>query len=474
MFLRQKMKNIHLDHLTAQLTHELSQTYGLLVDTKTKNRVSAILKNYSNEIKLLSYSQLCQFIMNKISVNETYFFRDQLLTKFFIKYLYDFQKSEKKELTIWSMGSSSGEEAYTLAILLDDYGILGDGNYRIRILGFDINTDVLKQAELACFQASSFRATSEYYISKYFKSAQENYILSPGIKESVMFFHFNLAKDLFNNQKMNELIFEHGRPDIIICRNILIYLKKRLSMKIVSVFSQILSFNSYFITSPQEAFLYQKSNFYPMNQDNYFILKKNNKEKVDDFQKKQNKIQKLSKEINLDNKDDLKLYKNFVDEKAILVKKNSQNIIHDRNDQNLLDSSSIQKASLHEAVLKIQQEEYDLAHALLYKITQKDPFCYCAYLLRAYAFQRSLMWSKSIEFIRKSRFIKQGSVFEYHLLGQYFQAQSKLEQYYESQKNALTLYQDSQISPLEFQLLEWLGIGVSELLMASMNNKRTE
>ena len=170
-----------------------------------------------------------------MSVNETYFFRDQVLTQCFIKYLHQWTKSENRDLTIWSMGSSSGEEAYTFAMLLDDYGVSSLANAKIRILGFDISTRVLEQAKSGRYQELSLRATNSYYLAKYFKREGESYLLADQIRNAVQFFHFNLAKDIFNQPLIDELIAKNGVPDIILCRNILIYFKKRLALDRKSV-----------------------------------------------------------------------------------------------------------------------------------------------------------------------------------------------------------------------------------------------
>lgn len=215
-----------LEQQAAQLTHELSQTYGLAVDHKTKNNVLRTLFEHQAEIKKKSHSELCQWLINEMSVNETYFFRDQILTPYFIKYLLQWTKSEKRDLTIWSMGSSSGEEAYTFAMLLDDYGIFSLANAKIRILGFDISTRVLEQAKSGRYQEPSLRTTTSYYLAKYFNREDKTYLLSPQIRDSAQFFHFNLAKDIFNQVLIDDLVHTYGAPDIIVCRNILIYFKK--------------------------------------------------------------------------------------------------------------------------------------------------------------------------------------------------------------------------------------------------------
>src|SRR6185295_10726062 len=103
--------------------------------------------------------------------------------------------ADDKRIRIWSAGCSSGEEAYTVAILCSESPYLR--GYQIEIFGNDISKKVLAMARAARYPMSAFRATDKRYIDRYFRRAEQGkYELSDEIKQMVTFGHLNLLDAL--------------------------------------------------------------------------------------------------------------------------------------------------------------------------------------------------------------------------------------------------------------------------------------
>lgn len=133
----------------------------------------------------------------------------------------------RRELTLWSAGCASGEEAYSLALIVDD---LANIDLDIRILASDISTPVLEIARAGTFDASRMKEVPKEVITKYFIT-QENgrYQLSEPIRNRVEFIHHNImtAKD-------------YPVADMILCRNLLIYFTRPEQERILSRFATAL------------------------------------------------------------------------------------------------------------------------------------------------------------------------------------------------------------------------------------------
>jgi chemotaxis protein methyltransferase CheR len=108
-------------------------------------------------------------IIDNITVNETYFFREQNQLKAFSEEILPELREtnkEKKTLRIWSAGCSTGEEPYTTAMLILEKRLFPGWN--IEIFGSDINQRVLRTARGGVYGKNSFRATDQYFLCKYF------------------------------------------------------------------------------------------------------------------------------------------------------------------------------------------------------------------------------------------------------------------------------------------------------------------
>lgn len=172
-------------------------------------------ENYMNY--LLGSKEEIQEFINLITTNETQFFRTPRIWDYFTQqFLPEWaKKNPGKTLRIWSGASSSGEEIYTIAICCEDFKNK-QKNFSYQILGTDISTHVLKEAEAAVYGGRSienFKLNRPQLFEKYMNSESEVFKVSPLITSRVKFKTHNL----FSAPK------EKNYYDLVFLRNVLIY-----------------------------------------------------------------------------------------------------------------------------------------------------------------------------------------------------------------------------------------------------------
>ena len=187
-------------------------------------------------------------IIDIITVNETYFFREQNQLKTFseeiLPELKDINK-DKKRLRVWSAGCSTGEEPYTIAILVLEKGYFN--NWNIEIFGSDINQRVLQAARSGIYRKNSFRATEPYFLRKYFRKEDNISRISDNVKQYVNFSHLNLL-DPFKVKLV-------GTVDVIFCRNVLIYFDYPSRKKVIDMFYERLADGGYLLLGHAESLI---------------------------------------------------------------------------------------------------------------------------------------------------------------------------------------------------------------------------
>jgi len=187
-----------------------------------------------------------------LTIGETYFFREEAvfnaLRTHILPKLIESRRSNGKHLRIWSAGCSTGEEAYSLAILVQQM-IPDFQQWNISILGTDINPHALKKASSGIYSDWSFRTAPSFLLrDKYFRSVHVGrYEITPQIKNMVTFSYLNLAEDTYPS-----LSNYTGAMDIIFCRNLLMYFEPDLAAKVVGKHYQALVEGGWLIVSPSE------------------------------------------------------------------------------------------------------------------------------------------------------------------------------------------------------------------------------
>jgi chemotaxis protein methyltransferase CheR len=189
---------------------------------------------------------------------ESFFFRDKdqfaLLRDRILPELIQ-RKQNHKTIRICSAGCSSGEEPYSLAILLKE--LVPDlEQWNLTILGIDINQEALEKAKAGIYRPWSFRRVDTGIVQRYFSLKNNSYHLNPAIKQMVKFQTLNLVKEPFSNNNFNlqEL-------DLIICRNVFIYFEPSAIEKVLDKFYNALQPLGYLITGHAELYGQDLSQF---------------------------------------------------------------------------------------------------------------------------------------------------------------------------------------------------------------------
>ena len=209
-------------------------------------------QEYVNYIKRSSVqTEELKRVYSLITINETYFFRYQKQLDVFSKTLLpaimqNRQHSINRKLNIWSAASSSGEELFTLAMLIKE--TMGDqlSRWTVNLKGTDISKAILDKANKAEYGKNSFRGNvSAYYKTKYFNPSGDQFVVKDEIRRMVKFDFLNLND--YNAIRQNRSV------DFIFCRNVLIYFDKEMKKKVIKAFYDILNHGGYLLLGEAES-----------------------------------------------------------------------------------------------------------------------------------------------------------------------------------------------------------------------------
>jgi len=226
------------------------------IESRVAKRMEANgIKAHAEYLKLLTTgikgSEELKNLLVEVTTNETYFFRNPPQLKALENQLLPEIVAAKakigfRKLRVWSAGSSSGEEAYTLAMLFMEKrdSLLKD--WIIEIAGTDINQEVIAQAKEGVYNAYSVRHTPDNYRKKYFRQeSNDRFVLSPDVKKYVNFSMVNLYDD-------NKMVFMKTF-DLIFCANVLIYFDIASKSKVVQHFYNNMQPYGYFFVGQSES-----------------------------------------------------------------------------------------------------------------------------------------------------------------------------------------------------------------------------
>lgn len=213
-----------------------------------------------------------------LTIGESYFMREkrcfEILEQRIIPEIIVKRQGNDQRLRIWSAGCSTGEEPYSIAIML--YGMRNSlRNWDLSILATDINPCALRKAREGVYTSWSFRNTPAGFREKYFQNSGEGrFELLPVIRKMVKFSSFNLAEDSYPS-----LITDTNAMDVIFCRNVLMYFSPRLAGKVVERFHRCLLDGGWLCVSPCETSNPFLSCFDPVIFSDAILYRKKNSEK---------------------------------------------------------------------------------------------------------------------------------------------------------------------------------------------------
>ncbi len=229
-----------------------------LLESRLFKRINHLnLSSYEAYLDYLKYNPLGSFekkhLYNAITINETFFFRNpqqfSALTDFIIPEIINEKiKAKQNRIKIWSAASSTGDEAYSLAILITELFSSKYPNMNFEIVGTDIDEKAIETAKNAVYKEYSIRNTPPKYLNKYFKKEDgQYYVLDPKIKNLVRFKTLNL----YDSVGMNSMI----NYDVIICANVLIYFDIESKKKVLESLYSSLSNSGYLFIGYSESLL---------------------------------------------------------------------------------------------------------------------------------------------------------------------------------------------------------------------------
>jgi chemotaxis protein methyltransferase CheR len=195
----------------------------------------------------LSHSQI-QTLAGHLTIGETYFFRDkrvfEILETQVLPGIINSRRGREQNLRIWNAACSSGEEPYSVAILLAR--MLPDlQDWNVSILATDIAPLSLKKASAGLYREWSFRDTPRWVKDRYFKRVDQQFEVVPQIRRMVAFSCLNLAEDPYP-----AIVNATNAMDIIFCRNVLMYFSQERAHAVIHNLSHCLVDGGWLVVSP--------------------------------------------------------------------------------------------------------------------------------------------------------------------------------------------------------------------------------
>ena len=228
-----------------RLSEYIQRNYGIFLKKEKMTLVTGRLGNVLLSKNMNSFSEYFDYVVsdrsgqaaveliNKITTNHTFFMREEEHFEYFrnIVLPYLSKSVTDKDLRIWSAGCSSGEEPYTLAMIMDDYFGKEKMWWDTKVLATDISSNVLEEAQRAQYTSDDISHLPAQWQQKYFNcimtgsTSKECAELTQRIRNEVIFRKFNLMESVFPFKRKFHVIF---------CRNVMIYFDNDTKNRLVN------------------------------------------------------------------------------------------------------------------------------------------------------------------------------------------------------------------------------------------------
>lgn len=226
------------DFVYEQCGISFTENKKYLLEGRIAKRLEAHnLTSFDEYFKLISSSAAARDelpnLFEVVTINETYFFRNppqfEALEQVILPEIMKAKMAQpggNKKLRIWSAASSSGEEAYTMSMLILEKIRPQFPGMQFEIVASDINTAVLEKARSGVYKEYSVRNMPAYYLNKYFTQEGDKYILSPEVRNQVKF----MCVNLYDTPTMRSMT----GFDVTFCCNVLIYFDTQAKQQVVA------------------------------------------------------------------------------------------------------------------------------------------------------------------------------------------------------------------------------------------------
>lgn len=225
----------------------------MLFERRLGERLTAVgATDYAAYYKFLRFSTLgtgeVEEAVDRLSTKETYFCRQEYQLRAFEHELLPRlaqTTAGSKRLFVWSAGCSTGEEAYTLAILIHRSGLFRE--HEVRVIGSDISKAAIARARRGVYRAGSFRTVPRAFIDTYFHQTDDGAQVVEEVRRLCHFGQLNLL-----DASRVPLV---GRVDVVFCRNVLIYFDVQSRKRAIDAFYERLLPGGYLLLGHSESLL---------------------------------------------------------------------------------------------------------------------------------------------------------------------------------------------------------------------------
>jgi chemotaxis protein methyltransferase CheR len=238
-----------------------------------ESRFNPIMKDFNidsfsiliEQIKRNINKKLIEKFIDAITTHETLFFRDS--TPFdALKKLLLGDLGKKRKLRIWSAAASTGQEAYSIAMIIEEINKQTSNKINYEILATDISEDVLEYAQNGIYKNYEVsRGLPKEYLSKYFTRMGLNYSIRNELKKHITFRKFNLIEGFYNFEKF----------DLVFCRNVLIYFDDLNKKLVYSKIKSVLNKDGYLFIGSSESLMNYTTDFKKLAVDKTFVYTQN-------------------------------------------------------------------------------------------------------------------------------------------------------------------------------------------------------
>jgi len=216
--------------------------------SRMKETGHTLFQSYFTALRFQTSGEEIQELINVMTVNETYFFREEYQFECLVESALDEVVKDKNlgdVIKIWSIPSSTGEEPYSIALyLLEHWDKIDD--YDVEIVSSDIDTNVLEKCKKGLYNTRSVKSLPKSILNRYFKEhSKECFEIDKDVRDAIEFTHVNLSDP--------ETTKNYRDIDVIFCRNLLIYFDDASRRQAANVFFDALNPNGFIFLGHSES-----------------------------------------------------------------------------------------------------------------------------------------------------------------------------------------------------------------------------
>ena len=238
----------------------IKEHYGIFLKEEKKDLLVGRLYRILEEKGFKNFTEYYKYLLNeksgvaanllidRITTNHTYFMREASHFDFLMEQVLPYWKKRmvQKDLRIWCAACASGEEAYTLAILIDEFFGKEKIMWDTKVLATDLSRQVLEKAQMGYYKKEEVELLPIQWQKKYFTKFNEKmFVVQKHLKDEVIFRQFNLVSASYPFKRKFHIIF---------CRNVMIYFDEETRRQLLIKFHEVLEPGGYLFIGKSEAF----------------------------------------------------------------------------------------------------------------------------------------------------------------------------------------------------------------------------